>query len=158
MVRDELLSRGMECFLPLRTRISRWRGQSKRIEWTIFPGYCFVRISNEQHCMVAETSGVIEIVCDELGSVAIPEAEIIAIQRLIECGLRYDCHYSGTVNDGVTVNVIRGRLLGVQGTVARKDGAWHLILSIHLVRKGLSVEIDPDDTNRRAELLQDPSQ
>jgi len=99
MVRDELVKRGMECFLPLRSRICQWKEQPKRVEWPVFPGYCFVNRGDPQQCMVVGIAEVIGIVRDPLGKpVAIPEAEITVIQRLIEWGCLNDCRRSDTLD------------------------------------------------------------
>jgi transcription antitermination factor NusG len=87
MVRDELVKAGMECFLPLMSRISQWKEQNKRVEWPVFPGFCFVKLSDQQQCIVAEIAAVIGIVRDSLGKpVTIPKAEITVIQRLMKSG------------------------------------------------------------------------
>ena len=33
----------IEVFLPTVTRWSRWKDRKKKIDWPLFPGYCFAR-------------------------------------------------------------------------------------------------------------------
>ena len=40
---EQLTERGIEAFLPTTPRWSRWKDRKKKIEWPLFPGYCFAR-------------------------------------------------------------------------------------------------------------------
>jgi transcription termination/antitermination protein NusG len=43
MVREQLERKQLEAFLPTITRWSRWKDRKKKIDWPLFPGYCFAR-------------------------------------------------------------------------------------------------------------------
>ncbi|HEV8316926.1 MAG TPA: transcription termination/antitermination NusG family protein, partial [Vicinamibacterales bacterium] len=43
VVREQLEQKGVEAFLPTVTRWSRWKDRKKKIDWPLFPGYCFAR-------------------------------------------------------------------------------------------------------------------
>ncbi|MBI2159322.1 MAG: hypothetical protein HYU25_02840, partial [Candidatus Rokubacteria bacterium] len=43
VVRDQLVERNIEAFLPLYERWSRWKDRRKKIAFPLFPGYCFAR-------------------------------------------------------------------------------------------------------------------
>ena len=45
VVREQVMQRGIESFLPLMRRVSQWKDRRKRIDWPLFPGYCFARFS-----------------------------------------------------------------------------------------------------------------
>ena len=44
VVREQLARKGYEVFLPTITRWSRWKDRKKKIDWPLFPGYCFARV------------------------------------------------------------------------------------------------------------------
>jgi hypothetical protein len=44
---EQLTERGIEAFLPTTPRWSRWKDRKKKIEWPLFPGYCFARFEPE---------------------------------------------------------------------------------------------------------------
>ena len=43
VVREQLEQKRIETFLPTVTRWSRWKDRKKKIDWPLFPGYCFAR-------------------------------------------------------------------------------------------------------------------
>ena len=92
LVRDQLLAKGIEPFLPTVARWSRWRDRKKRIQWPLFEGYCFARFGSALRVSVLSCAGVIEIVSSEKRPAAIPDHEIEGIRRLVTSGLEYDPH------------------------------------------------------------------
>src|SRR3989337_1036719 len=59
---DQLTERGVEAFLPTITRWSRWKDRKKRIDWPLFPGYCFARIDPLAALPVLKCAGVVRLV------------------------------------------------------------------------------------------------
>jgi transcription antitermination factor NusG len=62
---------------------------------------------------------------------------------LMKSPLPYDAH--PYLQEGMPVQVIRGPLEGIRGTLLRKDKPFRLVISVHLIRQAASVEIDADD-------------
>ena len=42
-VREQLGNKRFDVFLPTITRWSRWKDRKKKVDWPLFPGYCFAR-------------------------------------------------------------------------------------------------------------------
>ncbi len=143
VVRDELAARGLEPFLPLWTRWSRWKDRRKAISTPLFPGYCFARFAREDKLHVLTTRGVVAIVGSRGVIEPVPTAELEAVRRLVEGPLRYDpCPF---LDEGMEVEVVRGPLIGVRGRVVRKERTPRLVLAVDLIRQGAAVEIDAAD-------------
>ncbi|WP_447979297.1 UpxY family transcription antiterminator [Candidatus Nitrospira bockiana] len=144
IVREQLTNRGIEALLPLVTRISQWKDRRKRIEWPLFPGYCFAKFGSDQKLGVLQSPGVVEIIGSASGRPEpIPEAEIVAIQRVMQSRREYESHPH--LEEGMAVEVIRGPLAGVQGKLVRKSAGCRIVISINLIRQAASVAIDADD-------------
>jgi hypothetical protein len=62
---------------------------------------------------------------------------------LMKSPLPYDAH--PYLHEGMPVQVIRGPLEGVRGTLLRKGKPFRLVISVHLIRQAASVEIDASD-------------
>jgi transcriptional antiterminator NusG len=62
VVRDQLLRKQLDVFLPTITRWSRWKDRRKQVEWPLFPGYCFARFDPRDRMPVIKCSGVVNIV------------------------------------------------------------------------------------------------
>jgi transcriptional antiterminator NusG len=142
-VRDQLVGRDVETFLPVVERWSRWKDRRKKVAFPLFPGYCFARFPLVERVRVLNVVGV----ADLLGTGGRPEPvsdlEIEAIQRLTQTTLQYDPHPFLAM--GMDVEVVRGPLVGVRGKLLRKDRMTRLVLAVTLIRQAAVVEIHPAD-------------
>ena len=142
-VRQQLTGKGIEAFLPTVTRWSRWKDRKKRIDWPLFPGYCFARFDVAETLPVLTCSGVVALVSFEGRPAPIPEHEIESVRTLVESELRFDpCPL---VREGSLVEVVRGPLRGVVGRLVRKGSHARLVLSVGLIGQGVTVEVDAAD-------------
>jgi transcription antitermination factor NusG len=148
MVRDQLTQKAIEAFLPTVTRWSRWKDRRKKIDWPLFPGYCFARFDPIDRLAVLKCAGVVSIVGFEGGEPApIPEQEIDGIRRLITSSLAYDpCPF---IREGEMVEVVHGPLKGVVGRLVRKNDKARLVLSVDLIGQAVSVDVDAADVRGR---------
>ena len=143
-VREQLDGRpGIEVFLPLWERWSRWKDRRKKVQFPLFPGYCFARFQYADRLLVLKAFGVVDLVGVRGQPEPIPEAEIEAIRRLVESTLRYDPH--PFLTEGMEVEVLRGPLMGVRGRLLRKDRTARLVLSVTLIHQSAVVDIDAAD-------------
>jgi transcription termination/antitermination protein NusG len=142
-VRDQLVRREVETFLPIAERWSRWKDRRKKVAFPLFPGYCFARFSLVDRLRVLNVVGVADLVGISGRPEPVPDAEIEAIQRLASTTLQYDPH--PFLAEGMDVEVVRGPLAGVRGKLLRKDRVTRLVLSVTLIRQAAVVEIHPAD-------------
>jgi transcriptional antiterminator NusG len=142
-VHGQLTSRGFDAFLPTIPRWSRWKDRRKRIDWPLFQGYCFARLGATDFRDVRMCPGVAGLVSFNGQAAAIPDAEIDGIRTLVESDLQYDPY--PLLAEGSRVEVTRGPLRGVIGLLVRKGPRARLVLSVDLLRQGVSVEVDASD-------------
>jgi transcription termination/antitermination protein NusG len=143
VVREQLEQKGVEAFLPTVTKWSRWKDRKKRIDWPLFPGYCFARFHPRERLPVVKCMGVVNIISFEGEPAPIPEHEISCIRQLVESDLAYDpCPM---IREGMMVEVIHGPLKGVVGRLMRKSDKARLVLSVDLIGQAVSVEVDAAD-------------
>jgi transcriptional antiterminator NusG len=143
VVRDQLEKKGYESFLPTIARWSRWKDRKKKIDWPLFPGYCFARFHARERLPVLKCTGVVNIISFEGEPAPIPEHEIHGIRQLVESDLAYDpCPM---IREGMMVEVVHGPLKGVIGRLLRKSEKARLVLSVDLIGQAVSVEVDAAD-------------
>jgi len=144
VVREQLQQKQLEAFLPTVTRWSRWKDRKKKIDWPLFPGYCFVRFDPADTLGVLKCTGVVSIVSFEGKPAPIPDYEIDSIRVLLSSELQYDpCPM---VREGMMVSVVHGPLKGIVGRLMRKDAQKaRLVLSVDLIGQAVSVEVDAAD-------------
>jgi transcription antitermination factor NusG len=143
VVREQLERKGIEAFLPTIPKWSRWKDRKKKIDWPLFPGYCFARFEPTVRLPVLTCNGVVSIVSFDSEPAPIPEQEIEGIRKLVSTDLAYDpCPM---VKEGMVVEVVHGPLRGVIGRLVRKGTHARLVLSVDLIGQAVSVEVDAAD-------------
>ena len=144
VVRDQLEQKNIIAFLPTIPRWSRWKDRKKKIDWPLFPGYCFAQFDPENALPILKCTGVVNIVSVEGKPAAIPEYELDSIRLLVGSELQFDpCPL---IHEGMMVEVIHGPLRGVVGRLVRKNAPKAtLVLSVDLIGQAVSVEVDAAD-------------
>ena len=143
LVRQQLERKQIEAFLPTVARWSRWKDRRKKIDWPLFPGYCFARFDCADRLPVLTCTGVVRIVSLDGEPAPVPTQEIDGIRRLVETELAFDpCPF---VKEGTMVEVIHGPLKGVTGRLVRKNEKARLVLAVDLIGQAVSVEVDAAD-------------
>jgi transcriptional antiterminator NusG len=143
VVRDQLLRKDVEVFLPMVTRWSRWKDRRKQVDFPLFPGYCFARFNPRRRMPVLACSGVASILSTAGEPSPVPDYEIESIRQLVDSELAYDpCPF---IREGMMVEVMHGPLRGVVGRLRRKDARARLVLSVDLIGRAVSVEVDAAD-------------
>jgi transcription antitermination factor NusG len=143
IVRSELARRQIETFLPTVTRWSRWKDRRKRIDWPLFPGYCFARVNPSELLPVLKCTGVVTVVSFAGRPAAIPDHEIDAIRRLVASNL--PCDPCPLIKEGMMVEIVRGPLAGVIGRLVRKSPQARVVLAVELLNRGFNVDVEACD-------------
>ncbi|MDR1990389.1 MAG: UpxY family transcription antiterminator [Acidobacteriaceae bacterium] len=148
VVREQLERKGYDVFLPTVARWSRWKDRKKKIEWPLFPGYCFAQFDPDSTLPILTCTGVVNILSLEGRPAPVPEHELDSIRVLVGSHLPFDpCPL---IHEGAMVEVIHGPLKGVVGRLVRKDLThMRLILSVDLIGQAVSVEVDAADVRAR---------
>jgi len=144
VVREQLDQKHVEAFLPTITRWSRWKDRRKKVDWPLFPGYCFARFDPADALPILKCTGVVNIVSFEGKPAPIKDYELDSIRLLVASELQFDpCPM---IHEGMMVEVVNGPLRGVVGRLLRKDAPKaRLVLSVDLIGQAVSVEVDASD-------------
>jgi len=135
-----LVDRGYEEFSPSYTVERRWSDRKKEIEQFLFPGYVFCRVDPQNRLPVLSAPGVVGLVgCGKI-PVPIPEDEIERIRRMVQSGLLVSPW--PFLEAGQTVLIERGPLTGIEGVLEEVKGKCRLVVSISLLRRSVSAEVD----------------
>ena len=143
VVREQLEQKGFDAFLPTIPKWSRWKDRKKKIDWPLFPGYCFARFDPKDRLPILTCSGVVTIVSFDGEIAPVPDLEIDGIRTLVQSDLQYDpCPF---IQEGTMVEVVHGPLRGVVGRLQRKGPHARLVLAVDLIGQAVSVEVDAAD-------------
>jgi transcription antitermination factor NusG len=132
--------KGYDHFLPLYRVRRRWSDRIKEVDQPLFPGYLFCRFAPNARAGILKTDGVTRVV--GIGGVPIPieDHEIRTIQQAVSSGLEVRPHVF--LESGQRVRIESGPFKDVEGLIVEVRKRHQLILSISLLQRSISVEID----------------
>jgi transcription antitermination factor NusG len=145
-VTQQLEERSVENFLPLYDSVRRWKDRRMKLQLPLFPGYVFVRLPLRERLKVLQVPGVARLISFNGQPAALPDREIEALRTGLAAQLRTEPHPYLTV--GRRVRVKRGAFEGVEGILIRKKNACRVVLSLDLIMRSVSVEVDASDLER----------
>jgi len=135
-----LRGRGFEEFSPtFRTQRQR-PDRKKQVDQFLFPGYVFCRLNPHDRLPVLMIPGVVGLVGFGNGPAAIPEKEIESVRKMVASGLLIGPW--PFLEAGQTVLIERGPLRGVEGILQEVRHAFRLVVSVHLLQRSVSAEVD----------------
>ena len=140
VIASTLLNKGYEGFLPLYRHRSRWSDRMKEVELPLFPGYLFCRLDLNRRLPVLITPGVMHIVGIGKAPHPVEESEISALQAVVFSGLQAEPR--SYLNIGERVRIEVGPLAGTEGILTALKGSSRLVVSVSLLQRSVSVEID----------------
>jgi transcription antitermination factor NusG len=135
-----LTSKGFEIFLPLYVSFSRWSDRTKMLSLPLFPCYVFLKGGLDRRLDLVTTPGIHSLVSCAGQPAAISTVELNALRRALESGASIEPHPFLKCGDWVRVK--SGPLAGVEGILVRKKNLCRLVLSVEMLGKAASVEID----------------
>lgn len=135
-------ARGFHPFLPVYQTRRRWSDRVVTTELPLFPGYLFCRFDHQQRLPIVTAPGVVSILSFGGNQPAsIPDAEIDAVRLIVQSGLA--AQPAPFLREGQRIRVTHGPLRDTEGTLFRKKSNWCLVVSIEMLQRSVSVEIDP---------------
>ncbi len=142
-VTEQLLQRSVEHFLPLYESVRRWKDRRMNLQLPLFPGYVFVRLSLCDRLKVLQVPGVARLVGFNGQPAVLADREIEVIRASTVAHLYARPHPYLTV--GRRVRIRRGTFEGMEGILVRRKNALRVVLSIELIMRSVSVEVDASD-------------
>jgi transcription antitermination factor NusG len=141
-----LSNKGFEIFLPLYETIRQKKDRTKRLSLPLFPCYIFMRGSLRRRLDVVTTPGIQGFVLMGSRAAVIPEPEIEAVRRVVNGAFQAErCSF---LQCGDRVRVKSGPLTGIEGILVRKKNHLRLVLSVGILGKSVSVEVDSSAIDR----------
>jgi transcription antitermination factor NusG len=148
-VLDRLTRAGIDVFLPVVERLNKWKDRKKLVSFPLFPGYLFVHIHKIYDTMLAilKTPGVVRFIGIIPGEPEpVPNEQIDSLKRLVESKENLDPY--PYLKEGQRVRIKKGPLAGVEGILTEKAGQHLLVLSVDILRQGVSIKIDASDVEK----------
>jgi transcription antitermination factor NusG len=142
-VAQQMESRAIKCFVPTYRSVRRWKDRRKELSLPLFPGYVFVNLEWRDRLKVLEIPGVVQILSFNGKPAELPDHEIEMLRRRFDRNMTIQPH--PYLRKGCRVQVVSGPLAGLEGILVRRKDRCRLVLSIDLIMRSVSVEVDEGD-------------
>jgi transcription antitermination factor NusG len=142
-VAELLRSREVDCYLPLYRSLRRWQDRKKEVDLPLFPGYVFARIAWHSRLRILTLPGVVQIVTFNGKPAPITELEVEQLRQALSSNR--DVRPHPYLKIGKRVRVRSGLFAGFSGILVRRRHGCRLVISINLIMRSLSVEIDESE-------------
>ncbi len=142
-VAQQLEQRLIRSFLPTYQSVRRWKDRRKLIELPLFPCYIFVQMDAKNRLDLLRLPGVLGLVSFRGKPAPVRSAEIENLQRGLKD--KTSVHAHPYLKAGRKVRIRSGSMAGVEGVLVRKRDCTRIVLSISLLQRSVSVDIDEAD-------------
>jgi transcription antitermination factor NusG len=137
------IERDIEHFLPISRVMRQWSHYRKvTVELPLFPNYIFVHISRRERTRALEVPGALSLVGQSSIPVPLPDVEIETLRESLKQQI-FEPHPYLTVGAKVCIN--KGALAGRVGIVLRHKNQCRVVLTLSLIMRSFSVEVDTAD-------------
>jgi len=140
VVAQALSGKGFEVFLPQYRTVHRWKDRQKQLMLPLFPNYVFIHGGLDRMLILVTTPGFHSLISWGGRPANIPAEEIEAVRRLVESPYQVEPH--PFLKCGDRVRIKSGPLEGIEGILVRKTRGYRLVLSVEMLSKSASVEVE----------------
>ena len=141
-VTKELLSKGIETYLPLLHVSRHYTRKVKHVELPLINCYVFTKITKQSYVPVLETNDVVKFVKFSKNLISIPEAEIDLMRRVTGERIPIDVEERVAYQPGDEVEIVSGNLTGLKGKLLR-TGKKNFLINLKYVGCALRMEVSP---------------
>jgi transcriptional antiterminator RfaH len=125
-------------YLPLVSKVSRVSGRKVKSHLPVFGGYLFLYGSEEERVQALTTNRISRIL-------PVPDTERMTsdlrnVRNLITAGAPLTVE--SRLQPGQRVRVKSGSLMGLEGLILSRRGESRLLIAVHYLQQGVSVQID----------------
>lgn len=147
-VERHLTSKGIENFLPLIEYTRSYLRKKVQVKIPLISCYVFVKITSEEYSHVLDVPDVLNFVRFSSRVIAIPEAEIGIMRRVIGERMEVSVSQSTSLKVGDKVEIIRGNLTGLKGHLVKRKSKKLFVVELESMGYSLTMEVPEEVLNR----------
>jgi transcription antitermination factor NusG len=138
-VYSELLKRGIDAYLPMRSVVRQWSDRKKKIQVPLLPNYVFLKPSRQKMWSVVGITGVVRYVSFEGKPAIVRQKEIDVIKKIQQSN--YTVHDDEKCAIGDRMRITAGPLAGLEGVLYQKKGGDRFCIELESISKSIAVEV-----------------
>lgn len=136
---DELLKKGIKCYLPLKKTLKQWSDRKKIVEEPLIKSYLFVYISAREYAEVLMTNGIARFLYFSGNIASMPEQQIENLKLLLATDAELEV-FEYDIKAGEQVIIKAGPFKGMLAEIVALHNKRRLIL--RLENMGVAIEIN----------------
>jgi transcription termination/antitermination protein NusG len=141
-VKEILLKRGFEVFLPMQKVMRQWTDRKKKVEVPLFNSYIFAFEAEDKIPQILQTPGISWNIRYNDKPAFLREEELAIIKRFLSSGLFIETGYDQQLGDGDAVEVIDGPLKGLSGSIIRSSSGDKFFVLLESIQQNITVAVD----------------
>lgn len=142
-VKSLLCWKGYPVSLPSYRTPRVWARRKTTIELPVFPGYLFCRFDPFHRIPVVDTPGVWGVVGTRQAPTPVGEHEIEGIRLMERSGVSLTPEALPIAGQDITIST--GPFSGLRGKLVAYKNRYRVIVTVTLLQRGVSVELDAKD-------------
>ena len=142
VVESGLKGKGYCAFSPFYRTKRKRVDRIVAIDVPLFPGYVFCHFDSNKRLPILTTPGLVRIVGPGNGPEPVDDTEISSIRTLALSG--HSVQPWPFLRSGQRIRLQAGPLIGAEGIFLRVKDEYHLVVSITLLQRAVSVVIEKD--------------
>jgi len=154
IVCKRLEEQGIEVYLPLQKLTRQWTRKVREVELPLISCYIFTKIKQKDYIRVIDTPDVVNFVKFSKNLIAIPEAEIDIMRRVVGEGISVVAEPS-SYKEGDEVEIISGNLTGLKGILIAKENKKDFVIQLEHLGYSLRMNIPSNRLKKRTTRLLD---
>ena len=141
----EIVSKGIQAYLPLQRTLKQWSDRKKWVEEPLFRSYLFVYVSRKEYFEVLSASGVARYVTFEGKAVPVPQRQIDAIRYFLSEETPEPPSPGTEFIPGQPVEIARGPLHGLTGELISIQGRQKVRIQIEALGQFIYLTVSSSD-------------
>lgn len=141
-VNQELIDKGIECYLPLEKKLKLWSDRKKWVEEPFIRSYIFVNIEEYNLQKALNTPGVVTVIRFSGKPASVQEEHIKTIQSILSSSEEYEL-CTENFEQGEKVEVTQGSLKGLVGEMVHHLNKYKVLVRIESINQNILIRINP---------------
>lgn len=141
-VNQELIDKGIECYLPLEKKLKLWSDRKKWVEEPFIRSYIFVKIEVHDLQKALNTPGVVTVIRFSGKPTPVREEQIKVIKSILSGREEYELS-TENFDPGEKVEVKSGSLKGLYGEMVHHLNKYKVLVRIESINQNILIKINP---------------
>ncbi|MCB0583044.1 MAG: UpxY family transcription antiterminator [Phaeodactylibacter sp.] len=142
LILQRLREKDIHAYLPIQKLVRRYKRKVREVELPLISCYIFTKITTKDYVPVLETEDVVSFVKFSRNLIAIPEAEMQLMQRIVDGGSEIEADPSA-YEVGDAVEIIGGNLTGIKGILVEQQNKKNFLVELDNIGYTLRMYVNP---------------